>query len=92
MEEFAMNQSRFFAFDATFTVTYIAVSAGLAILAATLLSFHMLNVAFTTLHWSAAGINVAGALALPFAPRLYRKVTGANFDFSHGPVVVDEIQ
>lgn len=86
-----MNQSRFFAFDATFTVTYIAVSAGLAILAATLLSFHMLNVAFTTLHWSAAGVNVAGALALPFAPKLYRKVTGTTYALSQGPVVGDEI-
>lgn len=86
-----MNQSRFFAFDATFTVTYIAVSAALAILSATLLSFHMLNVAFTTLHWSAAGVNVAGALVLPFAPKLYRKVTGTSYDFARGPVIGEEI-
>lgn len=85
-----MEQSRFFAFDATFTVTYIALSAALAILAATLVSFHMLNVTFTTLHWSAAGVNVAGALALPFAPKLYRKITGANYDFSEGPVVHED--
>lgn len=85
-----MDQSRFFAFDATFTVTYIALSAGLAILAATLLSFHMLNVTFTSLHWSAAGLNVAGALFLPFAPKLYRKVTGARYDFSGGPAVGDQ--
>lgn len=85
-----MEQSRYFAFDATFTVTYIAVSAGLAILAATLVSFHMLNVTFTSLHWSAVGLNVAGALALPFAPRLYRRVTGAQFAFSEGPVVARE--
>lgn len=86
-----MDQSRLFAFDATFTVTYIALSAALAILAATLLSFHMLNVTFTTLHWSAAGVNVAGALVLPFAPKLYRKVTGASYDFTQGPVVHEEL-
>lgn len=85
-----MEQSRFFAFDATFTVTYIALSAGLAILAATLLSFHMLNVTFTPLHWSAAGLNVAGALILPFAPKLYRKVTGARYDFTQSPVVCED--
>lgn len=82
-----MDQSRFFAFDATFTVTYIAVSAALAILAATLLSFHMLNVTFTSLHWSAAGLNVAGAFALPLAPKLYRKMTGVGYEFTRGPVV-----
>ncbi len=81
-----MTQSRMFAFDATFTVAYIALSAALAVLAATLLTFHMFNVSFTSLHWSAAGLNVAGALALPFAPRLYRKFTGAPYAWTHGPV------
>ena len=86
-----MTQSRFFAFDATFTVTYIALSAALAILAATLLSFHMLNVPFTSLHWSAAGLNVAGAFALPFAPKLYRRFTGVSYDFTTGPTVGEEV-
>ena len=85
-----MNQSRFFAFDATFTVTYIALSAALAILAATLLSFHMLNVTFTSLHWSAAGLNVAGALAMPFAPKFYRKMTGVGYEFSQRPIPAEE--
>lgn len=86
-----MDQSRFFAFDATFTVVYIALSAGLAITAATLLSFHMLEVTFTPLHWSAAGFSVAGAFALPFAPKLYRRATGAQYEFSRGPAERQEI-
>lgn len=80
-----MDQSRFFAFDAAFTVTYIALSAALAILAAVLVSFHMFNVTFTSLHWSAVGLNAAGALMLPFVPKLYRRVTGVTYEFTSGP-------
>ena len=86
-----MTQSRMFTFDASFTVAYIAVSAALAVLAATLLSFHMLNVSFTTLHWSAVGLNIAGALALPFAPRFYQRMTGTDFAWTGGPILVDEV-
>lgn len=79
-----MDQSRLFAFDAVFTVIYIAASAGLAISTATLFLLHMIGVPFTQTHWIIAGVNIVGALALPFVPRLYRKLSGLPYEFSRG--------
>lgn len=49
-----MDQSRLFAFDAVFTVTYIAMSAALAISTATLFVLHMVDAPFTHVHWAIA--------------------------------------
>ena len=81
-----MQQSRLFAFDAVFTVAYIALSAALAISTATLFVLHMVEVPFTQAHWTIAALNVIGALALPFAPRLYRKFSGLHYTFTRGVV------
>ena len=75
-----------FAKDATVTIVYIAAVSMLVAATLTLAVLFGLGVEFSDLHWNTTALTAAGWLALPFAPRVYRSLTGHGFLMSdpHG--------
>jgi hypothetical protein len=76
-----MTDSRSIAFDATFMILYIGLSAGMATLSILLLAFAILDIEFGGLQVVAAVLNLAGWALLPLAPRLYRRLVGHPFSW-----------
>jgi hypothetical protein len=76
-----MTDSRSIAFDATFMILYIGLSAGMATLSVLLLAFAILDIEFGGLQVVAAVLNLAGWALLPLAPRLYRRLVGYPFSW-----------
>jgi hypothetical protein len=76
-----MTDSRSIAFDATFMILYIGLSAGMATLSVLLLAFAILDIEFGGLQVVAAVLNLAGWALLPLAPRLYRRLVGQPFSW-----------
>jgi hypothetical protein len=76
-----MNDKRTIAYDATFMITYIGFSAAMVTLSVLLLTHLALDVEFSPAHMVAAAANVLGWSILPFAPRLYKSLTGQPFSW-----------
>lgn len=76
-----MTNMRSIAFDATFMILYIGLSAGMVMLSLTLLGLLALGYEFGPLQVTAAAVIVVGWALLPFGPRLYRRVVGQPFSW-----------
>lgn len=76
-----MTDSRSIAWDATFTVLFIGLSAAMAVLSIMLLALAAFGVEFGGLQVGAAVLNVIGWITLPLAPRLYRWLVGHPFSW-----------
>lgn len=76
-----MTDPRSIAFDATFMIAYIGLSAAMASLSLLLLTLAALGIEFGPLQAGAAVLNVMGWAVLPFAPRLYRRLVGHRFSW-----------
>ena len=76
-----MNSKRNIAYDATFMIFYIGLSAAMVTLSIVLLAHLAMGVEFGPVHFAAAAINVLGWSVLPFAPRLYKSLLGQSFSW-----------
>ncbi|MDQ8700096.1 hypothetical protein [Hyphomicrobium sp. LHD-15] len=76
-----MTDTRSIAFDATFMILYIGFAAAMAVLSLVLLVLFALDIEFAPHQAWAALFNLAGWAALPFAPRLYRRLLGQPFSW-----------
>lgn len=79
--DIAMTDPRSIAYDATFMILYIGLSAGMATLSLLLLGMLALGIPFGPLQVGAALANVIGWAVLPFGPRLYRRLLGHRFSW-----------
>lgn len=86
-----MIDSRSIAYDATFTILFIGLSAAMSVLSIMLLAFVAFDVEFGGLQVGAAVLNVLGWLLLPFAPRLYRRLVGHPFSWRANGVLGGEV-
>ena len=77
-----MTDQRSIAFDATFTILYIGLSAGMFAISAALIALFAFHGELGQVQSTAAALNLAGWIALPFAPSLYRRATGRPFHWS----------
>lgn len=87
-----MTNIRSIAFDATFMVLYIGLSAGIAMLSITLLGLLALGYEFGPLQVTAAAVILAGWALLPFGPRLYRRVVGQPFSWRDNGALGDHAE
>ncbi|WP_334147323.1 hypothetical protein [Hyphomicrobium sp.] len=76
-----MNDPRSIAYDATFMILYIGLSAAMAVLSVMLLALFVLEIEFGPLQVGAALANLVGWTVLPLAPRLYRRLVGQPFSW-----------
>lgn len=76
-----MTDKRSIAYDATFMILYIGLMAAMASLSVMLIALLAFGVEFGSPQMSALAINIAGWLAVPFAPKLYRKLVGHPFSW-----------
>ena len=76
-----MIDSRSIAYDATFMILYIGLSAAMAVLSIMLLALLVLEIEFGPLQVGAAVANLIGWAALPLAPRVYRRLVGHPFSW-----------
>ncbi|MCC7253501.1 hypothetical protein [Hyphomicrobium sp.] len=76
-----MIDSRSIAYDATFMILYIGLSAAMAVLSLLLLALIALDIEFGPLQVGAAVLNLIGWAVLPLAPRLYRRLVGHPFSW-----------
>ncbi|HML44853.1 MAG: hypothetical protein JNN24_05795 [Hyphomicrobium zavarzinii] len=76
-----MTDNRSIAYDATFMVLYIGLSAAMAVLSVLLLALLALEAEFGPLQVGAAVANLVGWAVLPLAPWLYRKIVGHPFSW-----------
>ncbi len=76
-----MPNSRTIAYDATFMIAYIGLSAAMVTLTLALFALPMLEIEFAPHHVAAAIVNVLGWSVLPFAPRLYKSLVGEAFSW-----------
>jgi hypothetical protein len=76
-----MNDSRSIAYDATFMILYIGLTAAMAVLSIMLLALFVLEIEFGPLQVGAALVNLIGWSVLPLAPRLYRRIVGHPFSW-----------
>jgi hypothetical protein len=76
-----MTNIRSIAFDATFMILYIGLSAGVILLSLTLLGLLALGYEFGPLQIAAAAVIAAGWILLPFGPKLYQHAVGQPFSW-----------
>lgn len=76
-----MTDKRSIAYDATFTILYIGLLAAMATLSVMLIALSALGTEFGGPQVAALAINIAGWCAVPFAPRLYRRLLGHQFSW-----------
>lgn len=76
-----MNDSRSIAYDATFMILYIGLTAAMTVLSIMLIALFVLEIEFGPLQVGAAVVNLIGWSLLPLAPRLYRRVVGHTFSW-----------
>ena len=76
-----MIDSRSIAYDATFTILFIGLTAAMSVLSLALIAFVAFDVEFGGLQVGAAVLNILGWMLLPFAPRLYRRLLGHPFSW-----------
>jgi hypothetical protein len=86
-----MTDSRSIAYDATFMILYIGVSAAMAVLSLALLALVALDIEFGPLQVGASVLNLAGWTLLPLAPRLYRRLVGHPFSWRANGALGGEI-
>ncbi len=86
-----MSNSRTIAYDATFMVAYIGLSAAMVALSLGLFALPMLGAEFEPHHVAAAIVNILGWSVLPFAPRLYKSLVGQSFSWRSNPALGGEI-
>lgn len=86
-----MTDSHSIAWDATFTILFIGLSAAMTVLSIMLLAFVAFDVEFGGMQVAAAVLNVVGWVLLPFAPRLYRRVVGHPFSWRANGVLGGEV-
>lgn len=76
-----MFDPRSIAYDATFMVLFIGLSAAMAVLSLVLLALLALDIEFGPLQVWASVANLVGWALLPLAPRLYRRLVGHPFSW-----------
>ncbi len=86
-----MNSKRNIAYDATFMIFYIGLSAAMVTLSVVLLAHLALDVEFGAPHVVAFAINMLGWSVLPFAPRLYKSLIGQTFSWRSNGVLGGEV-
>lgn len=86
-----MTDRRSIAYDATFTILFIGLSAALSVLSLVLLAFVAFGVEFGGLQAGAAVLNIVGWMLLPFAPRLYRRLVGHPFSWRANSVLGGQV-
>jgi len=86
-----MTNNRNIAFDATFMILYIGLSAAMASLSVALVALLAIGVEFGALHVAASVVNLLGWSVLPFAPRLYKTSVGQRFSWRSNEVLGGEI-
>jgi len=86
-----MTDSRSIAYDATFMILFIGLSAAMAVLSIMLLALLVLDIEFGPLQVKAAMANLAGWCLLPLAPRLYARIVGHPFSWRTNGALGGEI-
>jgi hypothetical protein len=76
-----MTNTRSIAYDATFMILYIGLSAAMVTLSVALLVHLAMDVEFGAVQVAAAVVNLLGWSVLPFAPRLYKSLMGQTFSW-----------
>lgn len=76
-----MTDKRSIAYDATFMILYIGVTAAMVALSIMLIALLAIGAEFGGPQMTALAINVAGWTALPFASRIYRWLVGQPFSW-----------
>ena len=76
-----MTDRRSIAYDATFMILYIGLMAAMATLSVMLIALIAIGAEFGGPQLAALAINIAGWAAIPFAPRLYRRLIGHPFSW-----------
>ena len=86
-----MTNKRSIAADATFMIFYIGLSA--AMVSVTMLLFALLALGhpFGPIEVAASAANLAGWIALPFAPRVYRSFVGHSFSWRSNGVLGGDV-
>jgi hypothetical protein len=82
-----MTNNRNIAVDAIFTILYVGFTAAMICLSLALITILAFDWHFDTLEGAAAGVNFAGWMILPFAARIYRRITGARFSWRANEVL-----
>jgi hypothetical protein len=91
-EELAMTDRRSIAYDVTFTILYIGLSAAMVMVTLLLFVMLALDIPFGPLQAGTAVLNVLGWAVLPFAPRLYRRLVGHRFSWRENGVLGSAIE
>lgn len=86
-----MGNSRNIAYDATFMILYIGLSAAMVTLSVLLLAHLAMGIEFGPVHVAASAINVLGWSVLPFAPRLYKSLVGQTFSWRTNGAIGGEL-
>lgn len=74
-----MKNNRAIAFDATYMILYIGSAGAMFALSIALIASFAVHGELADALKLAAGFNIAGWIALPFAPSIYRSSTGRPF-------------
>jgi hypothetical protein len=82
-----MPNNRNIAYDATFMILYIGLSAAMVCLSLALLAYLAAGVDFGPVHVAASAVNLLGWSLLPFAPRLYARLVGQSFNWRSNEVL-----
>ena len=82
-----MTNKRSIAADATFMIFYIGLSAAMVSVTVLLFALLALGHTFGPLEVAVSAANLAGWLALPFAPRAYRNLIGHSFSWRSNGVI-----
>lgn len=89
--EVVVTDSRSIAYDATFMILFIGLSAAMAVLSLMLLALLALDIEFGPLQVRAAMANLAGWAVLPLAPRIYARIVGHPFSWRANGALGGEI-
>ncbi len=74
-----MTNTRTIAYDAVLTILYVGFFAAMLCVSLTLLAHHAFELPMSPAHTAVAAVNLAGWLALPLFPKIYRRLTGHTF-------------
>jgi hypothetical protein len=85
-----MTNERLIAYDATFMIVYIGLSAAMVSITVALAALLAAEIEFTSLHIAALAANLLGWSVLPFGPRLYRRLLGRSFSWRSNGVIGGE--
>lgn len=76
-----MTDKRSIAYDATFMILYIGLTAAMVALSFMLIALVAIGAEFGAPQMAALAFNIAGWVALPFGSRIYRRLVGHPFSW-----------